>query len=91
MTTLNLNHTVDASAPSTTGTETPRGDRRHRSLPSAPVPSAERLVVHHVEAARAQLAEARERLKAARRRVVELEDAVSNWEELANEVLRRGR
>jgi hypothetical protein len=86
MTALNLNHRADAPASTTAG-----GDRRHRPLPASPAPSPERLVVHQVEAARAQLAEARERLKAARRRVVELEDAVRNWEELANEVLRRGR
>lgn len=86
MTALNLNHHADAPTSTTVGS-----DRRHRPLPTSPAPSPERLVVHQVEAARAQLAEARERLKAARRRVVELEDAVRNWEEMANEVLRRGR
>jgi hypothetical protein len=45
--------------------------------------STDALIRRHVENARAQLAEARERLKAARRRVVQLEDAVANWELLA--------
>ena len=44
------------------------------------------LVERHVENARRQLAEARERLKAARRRVVQLEDAVGNWERFAAEL-----
>jgi hypothetical protein len=48
--------------------------------------SPETLVQRHVDSARRQLAEAREQLKAARRRVVQLEDAVGNWERFAAEV-----
>jgi hypothetical protein len=87
MTTLNLNSTEsDPTSPAGL-----TRDRRLRPLPDMPAASAERIIVHQVEQARIQLAEARDRLKAARRRVVELEDAVKNWEEFANEVLRRGR
>jgi hypothetical protein len=52
--------------------------------------SPEALVQRHVDSARRQLAEAREQLKAARRRVVQLEDAVCNWERFAAEVRERG-
>jgi TolA-binding protein len=52
--------------------------------------SPETLVQRHVDSARRQLAEAREQLKAARRRVVQLEDAVGNWERFATEVRERG-
>jgi phage shock protein A len=50
----------------------------------------ETLVQRHVDSARRQLAEAREQLKAARRRVVQLEDAVCNWELLAAEAREQG-
>ena len=50
----------------------------------------ETLVERHVDSARRQLADAREQLKAARRRVVQLEDAVGNWERFAAEVRARG-
>jgi hypothetical protein len=50
----------------------------------------ETLVQRHVDSARRQLAEAREQLKAARRRVVQLEDAVCNWERFAAEVREQG-
>jgi hypothetical protein len=63
-------------------------DRRTNSLGNDPMASPERLVVHNVERARQQLSEARENLKSARRRVVQLEDAVRNWEELATALLR---
>ncbi|HEY7439490.1 MAG TPA: hypothetical protein VIC35_08840 [Acidimicrobiia bacterium] len=63
-------------------------DRRTNSLGSDSTASPERLVVHNVERARQQLSEARENLKSARRRVVQLEDAVRNWEELATALLR---
>jgi hypothetical protein len=52
--------------------------------------SPETLVQRHVDSARRQLAEAREQLKAARRRVVQLEDAVCNWERFATEVREQG-
>ena len=45
--------------------------------------SPEALVARHIENARRQLAEARENLKASRRRVVQLEDALCNWERFA--------
>ncbi len=48
----------------------------------------EELIQRHVENARRQLAEARENLKAARRRVVQLEDALCNWERFATEMRR---
>ncbi|MGZ4689187.1 MAG: hypothetical protein ACXVKA_04430 [Acidimicrobiia bacterium] len=50
------------------------------------VVSPERLIERHVEDARRQLAEGRERLKAARRRVVQLEEALENWERLRIEM-----
>jgi len=50
----------------------------------------ERLIARHIEDARQQLTHARERLKFDRRRVTELEDAVSNWERLAAEMRARG-
>ena len=52
--------------------------------------SPETLIQRHVDSARRQLAEAREQLKAARRRVVQLEDALCNWERFAAEVRERG-
>jgi uncharacterized membrane protein YccC len=87
MTALNVNPQAHPNG----ATRAPGRERRVQPLPATPTASPERLVVHQVEQARAQLADARERLKAARRRVVELEDAVANWEEFANEVLRRRR
>jgi hypothetical protein len=63
-------------------------ERRQTAVPE-PV-SPEELIERHVESARRQLADARESLKAARRRVVQLEDALCNWERFAAE-LRRGR
>ena len=58
---------------------------RRQTLPPETV-SPEALIERHVEGARRQLAEARERLKAARRRVVQLEDALCNWERFAAEL-----
>jgi hypothetical protein len=60
------------------------GDRRPVETSTSVSPEA--LVARHVESARSQLAEARERLKAARRRVVQLEDALTSWERLAEEM-----
>jgi hypothetical protein len=65
-----------------------RLERRGHTFPDRSSASPERLVIHNVEGARRQLHEARESLKNARRRVVQLEDAVRNWEELAALVLR---
>jgi hypothetical protein len=48
--------------------------------------SPELLIGRHVENARRQLADGRERLKGARRRVVQLEDALCGWERLAGEM-----
>lgn len=72
--------TVPPSAP--TGPE-----RRQTVVPESVSP--EDLIERHVDSARRQLADARENLKAARRRVVQLEDALCNWERFATE-LRRG-
>ncbi len=69
-----------ATAPETA----PSPDRRQTTTPPSVQPEV--LVERHVENARRQLAEARERLKAARRRVVQLEDAVGNWERFAAEL-----
>jgi hypothetical protein len=73
---------IDLTNPMTTA--------ERRQSTASPSVSPEVLVERHVENARRQLAEARERLKAARRRVVQLEDAVGNWERFAAE-LRNGR
>jgi hypothetical protein len=62
----------------------PSPDRRQTATPPSVRPEV--LVERHVENARRQLADARERLKAARRRVVQLEDAVGNWERFAAEL-----
>jgi hypothetical protein len=62
-------------------------ERRQTAVPEAVSPEA--LIERHVDNARRQLADARENLKAARRRVVQLEDALCNWERFATE-LRRG-
>jgi uncharacterized membrane protein YccC len=69
---------------------TVRGDEpatpeRRQTVAPDPV-SPEELIARHVENARRQLAEARENLKASRRRVVQLEDALSNWERFAAEL-----
>jgi hypothetical protein len=62
----------------------PVRDRRISEAP--PTVSPELLIGRHVENARQQLLEGRERLKQARRRVVQLEDALSSWERLAGEL-----
>jgi hypothetical protein len=69
-------------------------ERRTTATPADPLSresvSPEVLIERHVDSARRQLADARENLKAARRRVVQLEDALCNWERFATE-LRRSR
>jgi hypothetical protein len=60
--------------------------QERRQTASSPSVSPQTLVGRHVDNARRQLAEARERLKAARRRVVQLEDALQNWERFAAEL-----
>lgn len=57
-------------------------DRRTSRLPESL--SADQLLQAQVQIARRQLATAREALIAARRRVVALEDAVENWQQLAS-------
>ncbi len=57
-------------------------DRRSSRLPESL--SADQLLQAQVEIARCQLTGAREALIAARRRVVALEDAVENWQQLAS-------
>jgi hypothetical protein len=59
-------------------------ERRQNASPGSVTP--EDLVARHVVNARGQLAAGRERLKGARRRVVNLEDALVNWERLAGEL-----
>jgi phage shock protein A len=59
-------------------------ERRHTTTPDSVSP--EDLIARHISDAREQLADGRERLKAARRRVVQLEDALANWERLAAEM-----
>lgn len=61
-------------------------ERRQTVVPDPVSPEA--LIARHVENARRQLAEARENLKASRRRVVQLEDALCNWERFAAEMRR---
>ena len=75
--------TATATAPATSrgSEETVTPERRQTA--ASPSVQPEVLVERHVENARRQLAEARERLKAARRRVVQLEDVVGNWERFA--------
>jgi hypothetical protein len=58
---------------------------RRQAVTPGPI-GPEELIGRHIENARAQLADGRERLKAARRRVVQLEDAVAGWERLAAEM-----
>lgn len=70
------------AAPTVTGTE-----RRQTAAPETVSP--EELIGRHVESARRQLADARENLKAGRRRVVQLEDALCNWERFAAELRQR--
>jgi hypothetical protein len=81
-------HTTRTSSRTTVTSGPPVPSERRQSAAS-PTVSPEDLVQRHVDNARRQLAEARERLKAARRRVVQLEDAVGNWERFAAE-LREG-
>ena len=80
----NSNGESRGTNPELTREQAPSPDRRQ--TPAAPSVQPEVLVERHVENARRQLAEARERLKAARRRVVQLEDAVTNWERFAAEL-----
>jgi hypothetical protein len=75
-------HHSEAPTSASTGPE-----RRQTVVPDSVSP--ETLIERHVDSARRQLLDARENLKAARRRVVQLEDALCNWERFAAE-LRRG-
>jgi sRNA-binding protein len=86
MTQATINSNGHGHGPSPTREEAPGPDRRQTAAPPSVRPEV--LVERHVENARRQLAEARERLKAARRRVVQLEDAVGNWERFAAELRR---
>ena len=56
-------------------------ERREASTSSSPAPAA--IVASWVQSAERQLLDAREQLKAARRRVVQLEDVVTSWEGFA--------
>lgn len=59
------------------------GPRAARSNPAA---SPADLVAESLRAAHQQLAQAREDLKAARRRVTQLEEVVGSWSKLAQEI-----
>lgn len=76
------NPTIDLTDNGSNGTER-RGTTFERAL------SPEHLILHQIQQTRRQLTEARERLKAARKRVVQLEDAVSNWEQIAGQFWQR--
>jgi hypothetical protein len=80
--------TISTNGHSFTATPLVEVERRQTIGNDAVTPEA--LVQRHVDSARRQLAEAREQLKAARRRVVQLEDAVCNWERFAAEARERG-
>ena len=84
MTQATINSNGHGDGPAPLREEAPSPDRRQTAAPPSVRPEV--LVERHVENARRQLAEARERLKAARRRVVQLEDAVGNWERFAAEL-----
>jgi hypothetical protein len=59
---------------------------------AAPAPlSPSDLLDRHLDNARRQLDDAREQLRQARRRVVQLEEAVGNWELLRRDALARER
>ena len=64
-------------------------ERRQTGAPESVSP--EELIERQVENARRQLDNARETLKAARRRVVQLEGALDNWERFAAELRRDPR
>ncbi len=88
-TTISSNGHGTATHREPTGREpTLSSERRQSGAPESVTPEA--LIARHVENARRQLAEARENLKSSRRRVVQLEDALCNWERFAAE-LRRAR
>lgn len=84
MTQATINSNGHGDGPNPSRDEAAAPDRRQTAAPPSVRPEV--LVERHVENARRQLAEARERLKAARRRVVQLEDAVENWERFAAEL-----
>jgi hypothetical protein len=66
--------------------DAPTAERRKTT--ASPTVSPAALIDRHIDGARRQLADARESLKAARRRVVQLEDALCNWERFAQELRR---
>jgi hypothetical protein len=84
-TTISTNGDTTSPAQAVSVTD-PTVSPERRQTASSPSISPEVLVERHVENARRQLAEARERLKGARRRVVQLEDALANWERFAAEL-----
>ena len=85
-TTISQNGHPTRTSSRATVTPPPPAPAERRQSTGSPAVSPEDLVQRHVDNARRQLAEARERLKAARRRVVQLEDAVCNWERFAAEL-----
>lgn len=79
--------TISSNGHGTAHPVAPTAPERRQTVGEEPV-SPEALIARHVENARRQLADARESLKAARRRVVQLEDALCNWERFAAEIRR---
>jgi len=82
--------TISSNGHSATSATTGSVGPERRATATTEAVSPETLIERHVDSARRQLADARENLKAARRRVVQLEDALCNWERFAGE-LRRAR
>ncbi|MBM3676231.1 MAG: hypothetical protein FJW88_15080 [Actinobacteria bacterium] len=64
-------------------------DRRRQPAPYSDAPSPELLLANQIEATRVQLEDARSCLRDARRRVVQLEEALTHWERLATQILAR--
>jgi hypothetical protein len=77
-------HETPAESPRPAG---PRPERRRFARYGDPVP-VPTLVDQSLRSAELQLLDAREALKEARRRVVQLEDALEGWRALREEMLR---
>ncbi len=81
---------LDAESDQLTMTVKPlNDDRRSNARSAGDNLSPECLLANQIDAARDQLGDARERLKGARRKVVQMEEALANWEHIACELLAR--